>query len=64
MLLTQEPAPLYDLAMLALDSEDSGWTPADGPKEDLANYVTDFLKSHSAMLLDYFAIHIDEVMSL
>ena len=47
--------------MLALDSEDSGWTPADGPKEDLANYVTEFLKSHSAMLLDYFAIHIDEV---
>jgi DNA mismatch repair protein MLH1 len=57
----QEPAPLYELAMLALDSADSGWTIADGPKEDLAKYVTDFLQSHAAMLLDYFGLQIDEV---
>ena len=31
------------------------------PRRIWPNYVTEFLKSHSAMLLDYFAIHIDEV---
>ena len=55
---------MYDLAMLALDSEDSGWTAADGPKEELATYVTDFLKSHAAMLHDYFALEIDDVRQI
>lgn len=60
----QEPAPLYDLAMLALDSEESGWTEADGPKPHLAQYIVDFLKSKAEMLLDYFSIEVDEVGSL
>lgn len=54
-----EPAPLYDLAMMAFNLEESGWTPADGTKEDLAAYVTDFLKSKSEMLEEYFALEID-----
>lgn len=59
----QEPAPLYDLAMLALDSEGSGWTEEDGPKEGLAQYIVDFLKRKVEMLEDYFSMEIDQVRS-
>lgn len=54
------PAPLYDLAMLALDSEESGWTEDDGPKEGLAQYIVDFLKKKAEMLEDYFSVEIDQ----
>lgn len=54
------PAPIADLAMIALDSEDNGWTVADGPKESLAKYVVDLLKSKAAMLDEYFSVEIDE----
>ncbi|KAK5882105.1 hypothetical protein CesoFtcFv8_020725 [Champsocephalus esox] len=54
------PAPLYDLAMLALDSEESGWTEDDGPKEGLAQYIVDFLKKKTEMLGDYFSVEIDQ----
>lgn len=57
----QNPAPLYDLAMLALDSEESGWTDEDGPKEGLAQYIVDFLKQKSEMLEEYFSLEIDGV---
>lgn len=57
----QTPAPLYDLAMLALDSEESGWTEEDGPKEGLARYIVDFLKKKTEMLEDYFSLEIDQV---
>lgn len=58
---SQTPAPLYDLAMLALDSEESGWTEDDGPKEGLAQYIVDFLKKKAEMLEDYFSMEIDQV---
>ncbi|XP_071503991.1 DNA mismatch repair protein Mlh1-like [Diadema antillarum] len=54
------PAPVYELAMLALDSPDSGWSESDGPKEQLAQYIVDFLKSKAEMLGDYFSVEIDE----
>ncbi|XP_070771666.1 DNA mismatch repair protein Mlh1 isoform X2 [Enoplosus armatus] len=54
------PAPLYELAMLALDSEESGWTEEDGPKEGLAQYIVDFLKKKADMLEDYFSVEIDQ----
>lgn len=57
----QEPAPLFDLAMLALDSPESGWTEEDGPKEGLAEYIVEFLKKKTEMLADYFSLEIDEV---
>ncbi|XP_071041706.1 DNA mismatch repair protein Mlh1 isoform X2 [Parasteatoda tepidariorum] len=55
------PAPISELAMLALDNEENGWTVADGPKEDLAKYVVNLLKSKAPMLDEYFSIEIDEV---
>ncbi|XP_053374339.1 DNA mismatch repair protein Mlh1-like [Mercenaria mercenaria] len=60
LLRLSEPAPIYDLAMMALDLEESGWTDADGPKENLATYIVSFLKSKSEMLQDYFSIEIDQ----
>ena len=54
------PAPCYELAMLALGSEESGWTQSDGPKEELAKYITDLLKDKAPMLLDYFSFEVDE----
>lgn len=47
--------------MLALDSEGSGWTEEDGPKEGLAQYIVDFLKKKAEMLEDYFSVEIDQV---
>ncbi|KAM4706099.1 DNA mismatch repair protein Mlh1 isoform 2-T2 [Rhinophrynus dorsalis] len=55
-----ESAPLYELAMIALDSSESGWTEEDGPKEGLAEYIVQFLQKKSEMLKDYFSLEIDE----
>lgn len=60
VLKLSEPASLYDLAMLALDSPDSGWTEDDGPKEGLAQFIVDFLKNKREMLDDYFSLQIDQ----
>lgn len=57
----QNPAPIFEIAMIALDCEESNWTVADGPKEDLAKYVVDLLKSKADMLDEYFSLEIDEV---
>ncbi|XP_069331609.1 DNA mismatch repair protein Mlh1 isoform X6 [Eulemur rufifrons] len=59
VLRLSEPAPLFDLAMLALDSPESGWTEEDGPKEGLAEYIVEFLKKKAEMLADYFSLEID-----
>ena len=54
-----EPAPIYELVLLALDCEESGWTEADGPKDELATYMVNLLKGKAAMLLDYFSLEVD-----
>ncbi|XP_061817490.1 DNA mismatch repair protein Mlh1 isoform X2 [Nerophis lumbriciformis] len=60
VLRLSSPAPIYDLAMLALDLEESGWTEEDGPKEGLAQYIVEFLKKKAEMLEDYFSMEIDQ----
>uniref|UniRef100_A0A8D0HJK5 DNA mismatch repair protein MLH1 n=1 Tax=Sphenodon punctatus TaxID=8508 RepID=A0A8D0HJK5_SPHPU len=60
VLRLSEPAPLYDLAMLALEDPESGWTEEDGPKEGLAEYIVEFVRSKNEMLKDYFSLEIDE----
>ena len=47
--------------MLALDLEESGWSEAGEPKDDLAKYIVDFLKSKAEMLSDYFSMEIDQI---
>lgn len=59
--LRLDPAPsLKELAMIALDSEDSGWTEADGSKEDLAQFVVKSLMDKAEMLDDYFSLELDQ----
>ena len=53
------PAPISDLALLALNAPDSGWTEEDGSKEELAEYIVKILKEKSEMLADYFSLEID-----
>ena len=60
----QNPAPIFELATLALDSEESGWTESDGPKDQLARYIVDFLQSKAEMLNDYFSMEVDEVIGV
>lgn len=54
------PAPIAELALLALDSPNSGWTPEDGPKEELVEYIVKILEEKSEMLADYFSLEIDD----
>ncbi|NXT77393.1 MLH1 protein, partial [Zapornia atra] len=60
VLRLSEPAPLFELSMLALEDPESGWTEEDGPKEGLAEYIVEFLKKKIEMLKDYFSLEIDE----
>ncbi|NWI13287.1 MLH1 protein, partial [Crypturellus soui] len=60
ILRLSEPAPLFELALLALEDPESGWTEEDGPKEGLAKYIVEFLKKKTEMLKDYFSLEIDE----
>lgn len=53
------PLPVFELAMIALDSEEAGWTEADGAKSELAQSVKDLLMSKAEMLEDYFSMEID-----
>lgn len=55
-----EPVPIYELALLALECEESGWTEEDGPKDELAAYIVNLLKGKATMLLDYFSLEIDK----
>jgi len=57
----QESASLHELAVLALDSADSGWSPRDGPKPELAQFAVDLLVSKADMLADYFSLQISKV---
>lgn len=45
--------------MIALNSDESGWTEADGSKDELAQSVKDLLSSKTEMLEDYFSLEID-----
>ncbi|XP_003708650.1 DNA mismatch repair ATPase Mlh1 isoform X1 [Megachile rotundata] len=52
--------PLYELAMLGLDTEEAGWTEEDGTKEELAKNVKELLLEKTDMLKEYFSIVIDK----
>nr|XP_033324912.1 DNA mismatch repair protein Mlh1 isoform X5 [Megalopta genalis] len=55
-----DPIPLYDLAMLGLESSEAGWTEEDGKKEDLATSVKELLLEKADMLKEYFSVVIDK----
>ena len=55
-----EAIPLYELAILGLNTEEAGWTEDDGPKEELATSVKELLLEKVDMLKEYFSIVIDK----
>ena len=52
---------IIDLALLALDQEETGWKPEDGDKRDLAQHVVDLLDSKKEMLSDYFSLEMEVI---
>ena len=54
------PLSLYELAIIGLESPDSGWREEDGNKESLAKFMVTSLKSKAKMFSDYFSLEIDE----
>ncbi|XP_018392507.1 PREDICTED: DNA mismatch repair protein Mlh1 [Cyphomyrmex costatus] len=59
-----ERISLFDLAMIALDSGETGWTKEDGPKEELAARVKELLLEKADMMNEYFSIVMDKVGNL
>ncbi|KYQ52073.1 DNA mismatch repair protein Mlh1 [Trachymyrmex zeteki] len=59
-----ERISLFDLAMIALDSGETGWTEEDGPKEELAARVKELLLEKADMMNEYFSIVLDKVGNL
>jgi DNA mismatch repair protein MLH1 len=54
------PAPSVNtLARLALDHPEAGWSPEDGDKKELADFVTSTLFQYREMLDDYFSLQLD-----
>lgn len=60
----QDPPPLYNLALLGMERKENGWRPDDGPKEELAQKVSQLLACKAEMLDDYFSLQIDEQRKL
>lgn len=55
------PLSIRELALLALnDTEESGWTPEDGPKDELADTVRDVLVQKSQILIEYYNMKISD----
>nr|CAI5844906.1 unnamed protein product [Callosobruchus analis] len=54
-----EKISVFELAMICLDMPESGWTPEDGDKNELARRVSEILVDKSEMLKDYFSVGVD-----
>ncbi|XP_050457163.1 DNA mismatch repair protein Mlh1 isoform X2 [Cataglyphis hispanica] len=59
-----ERLSLFDLAMIALDSGETGWTEEDGPKDELAARIKELLLEKADMMNEYFSIVLDKVGNL
>ncbi|XP_055535838.1 DNA mismatch repair protein Mlh1 [Wyeomyia smithii] len=53
------PLPLHDLANLALQDPESGWTEEDGPKPELVERIVEILVEKGSMLQEYFNLRIN-----
>lgn len=53
------PPRVVDLALLALEQEEAGWSPEDGNKIDLAQQVAHKLSDVKEMLADYFSLEFE-----
>ena len=54
------PAPVRALVRAVLDTRDAGWTPADGEKDEIADFVADMIAvKKGEMLACYFGLAFD-----
>lgn len=58
-LCSQNPLPIYEMALMALDDASSGWTEVDGPKTELARSIEELLVEKGPMLDEYFSTIVD-----
>lgn len=54
------PLSIRKIALLALNTEESGWTPEDGPIDELADTVRDILIQKSQILNEYYNMKITD----
>ena len=59
MCQSQDSLSIYDVALVGLNSEESGYTPDLGRKEELANSVRQILVDKATMLDEYFSMVVD-----
>lgn len=52
------PLLIKDLAVLALNNEESGWCELDGPIDELADSIQDILLQKADMLKQYYRLSI------
>jgi len=55
----KEPCKIMELILFGLELPSSGWTPEDGPKENIAQIITEVLIEKRELLDEYFSIKID-----
>ena len=55
------PPKVIDLARLALEQVEAGWSPKDGDKEELAGHVAELLEGKKEMLADYFSLELEVI---
>lgn len=51
---------IYDLAIIALNTEESGWTPEDGPVEELSERIVEILIGKAPLLKEYYNLCITD----
>lgn len=54
-----EPLSIREIALCGLDLPETGWTPDDGDKNDLAQKIHTILTEKGEMLSEYFSLSID-----
>lgn len=55
-----EPLSIQELAELAFEHPDSGWSESDGSKKELASKAQEILVDHAQMLKEYFSLSISD----
>ncbi|GAB0093816.1 MLH1 [Sergentomyia squamirostris] len=55
----EDPLNLEELTILALECEESGWTPDDGDKSELAQKSVEILCENAAMMKEYYRLTIN-----
>jgi len=56
----EDPLSVKELLQIALENEESGWTPEDGPKDELVEGAINILLSKAPIIKEYFALFITD----